>query len=271
MIRHAPYADGPAGFDIGLTLIEPSEWLEGGEDAPALRKDALFAADPQRVWGEMEGSRAGQAEVAAMVALATGQTPDPALPPLLAAARLVPDDLVLMEKRGESWTTTALSLCAGSFFTAQQALGLSLDGLHGPAAPGVDETMLTRMRRMFDHIPEGKILQRRNWTVVSDSALSIPDPAPMRAAIAEIDPADAGRRLFIRVERQTLRRLPQTGGVLFTIRVWRHPLDDLRGAPQTLKAFAAAWRGADPAFRAYKRLHLYDAPVQAFLRQAGEI
>ena len=269
-IRHAPYADGPARFEIGLSLIEPADWLEGGEAAPHLRKDALLAADPARVWGELEGSRPGQAEAAVMVMAAAGGALDPALPPLLAAALLIADDLVLMQKRGEAWTTTALSLCAGSFFTAEQALGQSLDGLHGPAAPGVNDAMLTRMRRMFDHMPEGKILQRRNWTVVSDPALSIPDPAPMRAGIAAIDPADAGKSVLIRVERQTLRRLPETGGVLFTIRVWRHPLDDLRGEPQTLAAFAAAWRGAEPAFRAYKKLHLYDALVEAFLRQAGE-
>ena len=259
-----------ARFEIGLKLIEPADWLEGGEDAPHRRKDALLAADAARVWGELDGSRAGQAEAATMVREAAGGALDIALPPLLAAARLVSDDLVLMEKAGGAWTTTALSLCAGSFFTAAQALGQSLDGLHGPAAPGVDETMLTRMRRMFDHMPDGKVLQRRNWTVVSDRALSIPDPAPMRAAIAGIDPAEAGTSLLIRVERQTLRRLPQTGGVLFTIRVWRHPLNDLLAERTTFKAFAAAWRGADPAFRAYKKLHLYDGLVAAFLRQAGE-
>ena len=269
-IRHAPYEDSPGVFEIGIRLIEPDLWLEGGEDAPSERKDALFAAGPDTVWGELDGSRPGQAEAARMVLAAAGGTLDPSLPPLLAAARLISDDLVLMERRGGVWTATAVSLCAGTFFTAAQALGLSLDGLHGPAAPGVDETMRTRMRRMFDHMPEGKVLERRNWTVVSDPALSIPDPGPMRAAIPAIDPGEAGEKVLIRVERQTLRRLPSSGGVLFTIRVWRHPLNGLRGDPARLAAFASAWRNADPRFRDYKKLHLYDALVEAYLRQAGE-
>ena len=67
-------------------LIEPADWLEGGEDAPHRRKDALLAADAARVWGELDGSRAGQAEAATMVREAAGGALDIALPPLLAAA-----------------------------------------------------------------------------------------------------------------------------------------------------------------------------------------
>jgi dimethylamine monooxygenase subunit A len=38
------------------------------------------------------------------------------------------------------------------------------------------------------------------------------------ATAAAITPANAGEKLWLRVERQTLRRLPASGAVLFTIR-----------------------------------------------------
>jgi hypothetical protein len=270
-IRHAPYEDGRA-FEVGLILIEEDAWLEGGEADPAARKDALFTAAPDKVWGELDGSRPGQAEAAGLVARAlAGQGAaaalEASLPPLLAAARMVPDDLVLMEKRDAHWRVAAISLCAGTFFTADQALSRSLDELHAPAAPGFTSALGDRTRRIFDHVPEGKVVQRRNWTVVSDPALGIADPTAMRSAIAAIAPADAAEHLFVRVERQTLRRLPQTGGVLFTIRVWVHPLAALRQDPARLAAFARAWRTADADFRAYKKLFLYDPLVEAFLGQ----
>ena len=110
------------------------------------------------------------------------------------------------------------------------------------------------------------MLERRNWTLLNSDALHTPSSAPIRARIGEIDAAEAGSVLHLRVERQTLRRLPRTGGALFTIRVWLAPLGDLAAEPARLAAFARAWRDATPELRAYKRFDLYDDLVEAFLR-----
>lgn len=265
-IRHAPWADAPPDFAIGLAPIEERAWLEGGEVDPAARKDALFETVRDLVWAETPRSRSGQAEVLALVEAATGLKGDPAYPPLYAAARLVPDDLCLMEKREGEWTLTALSLSAATFFRADEVVGKHLSALHGPA-PGFEDRLLTRVARIFEGLRPGLILQRRNWTVVNTDALHTPDPTPIRARIGEI--ASPGAELFVRVERQTLRRLPETGGALFTIRVWRHPLEALRGDPERLAAFAKAWRTAAQDFRAYKQLHLYDGLVEAFLKESA--
>ncbi|HYG28236.1 MAG TPA: heme-dependent oxidative N-demethylase subunit alpha family protein [Caulobacteraceae bacterium] len=259
MIRHAPWAEGPADFAIGLGPIAEADWFEGGEDDPAARKDPLLEA----AFAETEGSRPAQAEALALVEHAAGRPGDPALPPLHAASRLVSDDLCLMEKRGGEWTLTALSLSAPTFFTAREAVGKSLSALHGPV-PGFETRFLTRVGRIFDGLREGLILQRRNWTVLNTGELHTPDPAPVRARIGDV--ADPGAELFVRVERQTLRRLPS--GALFTIRVWTHPLEALLDDPERLAAFARAWRTASAEFRAYKHLHLYDGLVEQFLSKS---
>src|SRR5579859_3828984 len=99
-IVHAPWAEAPPDFAIGLRPIAVEGWLEGGEPDPAARKDPLIATHRDAVWAETEGSRPGQAEVVALVAAAGVRVaPRPELPPLLAAARAVADDLCLMEKR----------------------------------------------------------------------------------------------------------------------------------------------------------------------------
>jgi hypothetical protein len=266
--RHRPWEEA-AEFTIGLKPIPLHAWLEGGEADPAARKDALFATRRGLVWAEAPGSRPGQAEVAALVDAALGPAAAPPdLPPLFAAARRTPDDLCLMEKRDGQWRLTALSLCAGSFFTAEQVIGKSLAELHGPVT-GFAERLLVRVQRIFESLRPELVLERRNWTVLNSADLHTPSSAPIRARIGEIDPADAGSALSLRVERQTLRRLPQTGGALFTIRVWLAPLASLADDPQRLAAFARAWRTAHPDLRAYKRFDLYDDLVEDFLRRAG--
>src|SRR5581483_3452182 len=142
--------------------------------------------------------------------------------------------------------------------------------LHRPVT-GFQERFLVRVERIFEGLRPDLVLERRNWTVLNTGVLHTPDPAPIRARIGEIDPAEAGRVLHLRVERQTLRRLPQTGAALFTIRVGTAPLEALAGEPARLAAFARAWREAPPDFRGYKRLDLYDGLVADFLARAGAL
>lgn len=269
-LPHSPWAEAGGDFAIGLRPIPEVAWLEGGEVEPAARKDPLIKAHPQVVWGETEGSRAAQAEALALVAKVRGpQSGAEGLPPLLAAARRVADDLCLMEQRAGVWRLTALSLCAPSFFTAQDALGKSLPELHDPV-DGFAPRFGGRLERIFSGLRPGLILERRNWTVVNSAALFTPDSAPIRAQIPQISPEEAGQILHLRVERQTLRRLLETGGALFTIRIWRAPLETLVEEPGRLAAFAQAWRGATAEFRNYKGFASYDTLVEAFLRARGE-
>ena len=268
-IRHAPYEEA-ADFTIGLKAIEESAWLEGGEADPAARKDPLYAAHRDVVWGEVPGSQAGQREVLAMIEAALGEAIAlEGRPPLYAAARRTPDDLVLVERRDGAWRVAALSLSAPTFFTVSDVLDRSLGEIHDPVH-GFNDRFLKRVERIFEGLRPGLVLQRRNWSVVNSAEPFTPDSAPIRARIPAIRPEQAADELFVRVERQTLRRLPQTGGALFTIRVWLHPLGDLADDPPRLAAFARAWREAAPAFRAYKRLPLYDELVTRFLRAHGE-
>ena len=266
--RHAPYEES-ADFTIGLKPIGEAAWLEGGETDPAARKDPLFATCREIVWGETARSLAGQEEVLRLIDGTLGPATHASdLPPLFAAARRTPDDLVLMEKHDGAWRVSALSLCAPTFFSAHDVLGRSLAEIHGPVH-GFAERFLARVERIFEGLRPGLILERRNWSLVNSDQSFTPDPAPIRARISAIEPAHAGSELFVRVERQTLRRLPQTGGALFTIRVWLHPLDALLDDPPRLAAFARAWRAATADFRDYKRLGLYDDLVESFLRRHG--
>jgi hypothetical protein len=257
--------DAGGQFRIGLAPIPESAWFAGGEADPAARKDPLFETANPLVWAEADGSRPGQQELAGLVARVTGRSTDhPAYPPLYAAARVVADDLCLMERRNGAWRLTALSLSAGSFFAADEVIGRSLAELHGPV-PGFETGLLGRVARIFDSLSDDAIVERRNWSVVSAPDLHLPDPAPMRAAIATINPAQAADVVRVRSERQTLRRLPKTGGIVFTIRVWITPLAEIAADPVRLAAFAHAWRTARADFRAYKRLDLYDHLIDAVL------
>jgi len=266
MLRHRPWEEA-SDFTIGLKPIPLENWLEG-DDPETARKAALLAATPDLVWAETPGSRDGQAEVLAMVEAATGLKGLTDAPPLWTASLLCADDLCLMERRDGAWTLTAVSLCSGTFFTAKEAVGHDLAALHGPV-PDFAETFLSRVQRMFDAFGPDIVVERRNWTVAASGEAHLPSSTPVRERIAEIAPDAAANELFIRIERQTLRRLPRTGGVIFTIRTWRDPLSTLLVDRSRLAAFAKAWREATPRFAAYKGFALYRHLVDDFLAREG--
>ena len=47
---------------------------------------------------------------------------------------------------------------------------------------------------------------------------------------------NAGQRLHLRVERQTLLRLPKSNAVLFTIRTYMNPLSTFEGRPDRVRS-----------------------------------
>ena len=171
-----------------------------------------------------------------------------------------------MERRAGDWAVSALSLSAGSFFTADEALGKTLEDLHGPV-PGFADRFLLRVRRIFENLPSEDIVERRNWSVVAWRGLYAPEASAARRRALRQRPRRPGAGLYIRCERQTLRRLPQTGGLLFTIRIHLTPLRALAADSEAVAVFAQAWAAAPEDFRRYKGLAAVAPGVEAFLAE----
>lgn len=264
-LRPLPFEKGPPRFDVGLMPIEPQVWLMPDDQAEWVEsKNRLMDAEPDAVFASIQGSMPGQLEAAGLVSKACGQSFDPGEPPLFAASRLISDDLVLMEMRDGAWTNTALCLCSPTFFSAHDAIGKSLFGLHRPV-PGGDPGLGGRISRVFSLLRDELILERHNWTVQWSSARYTPDGTPLRAAATAAPLREARDALHLRVERQTIRRLPETGAVLFTIRIRLTPLVAILRQGELATAFHEAWTLAAPEVRAYKKWESLERHVAALV------
>jgi hypothetical protein len=259
-----PFRDGPPTFTVGLRPIPVERWLTPDDQAASLvGKAHLLDTNGPAVLASVPGSEAGQAEVAALVAQALAA---PA-PDFAAASRLVSDDLCLMERRPAGWTLTAASLCSPTYFRLDHAIGRTLQGLHGPVPGGA--LLASRIARVFDGLRDGLVLERFNWTIQAGPERFTPSRRPLHDRAAAAAPGEAGKLLHLRVERQTIRRLPQTGGVIFTIRIRLDPLAGLLTAPEDAVAFAAAWAAASADARTYKGWAVHDRLVDALCREIG--
>jgi hypothetical protein len=143
---------------------------------------------------------------------------DPNLHPLEAASLLVQEDLCLMSQVGNDWILSAASLCFPSRWDVREKIGKNLLGIHGPV-PHYAETIGAATQNIFDKLSIERPIWRVNWTVMDSGELH--QPTAVRSPDAmEITSANIEEALYFRRERQTLRKLPDSGDILFTIRTY---------------------------------------------------
>lgn len=134
--------------------------------------------------------------------------------PIVTAAKLVQEDLLIIE----SGILTAAVLCFPASWTLSEKFGRGMIGIHD-VVPEYDNDMSKRVGRLFDAIRPEQPLWRANYMIYDDAELHQPRRAAEKRA------STSGH--FVRVERQTLRKLPETGAVVFGIHTYVVPLATL--------------------------------------------
>lgn len=257
--EHLPFEDRPFRWRMGLVPLDLSDWLEVDEqrDADLAAKRALLAERPDDVVRWLPGSEAAAGEVLAAVEAATGSRGAAGLHPVDAAGRLVQEDLCVVQ----DGVLVAASVCSPLRWRVADKVGRSVREIHGPVAR-YDEQLADPVDAFLARLTVERPVWRRNWNLVDDPTAFQPEPDPKPVL-------DVGRDVWLRVERQTLRRFPETGCVLFTIRTHQRPVGSLAGRPDVTARLAGAVRALPPDVAAYKGIvHFADA-LLAYLSGAA--
>ncbi len=283
---HAPYDGSSKPFAAGLRPLDLADWIEAGSDRAdqLLEKRRLYASLAGEVHVEEADTIAAQREVLGLlVAHLPARYPDlysrsgeamviagvgtvdigPVIAsPLQAAALLVAEDLILMRASPDGWRLAAGSLCFPSHWSLREKFGRPLHEIHQPVPGfGPGTRMAEIINRMFDSLKVEQPMLRFNWSLQAGDGLHQPFTNMQRDERAATRPSkfagDAIASAFIRVERQTLRKLPLSGDILFTIRIHLDPLALLARHPERWKlahGLADQLLGLDLAQLDYKGL-----------------
>ncbi|MBZ9842463.1 heme-dependent oxidative N-demethylase family protein [Mesorhizobium sp. CA5] len=255
-LTHTPYDGSSKLFTIGLKPLDFDRWIEVDELLlPHLaEKQRLYAEIPEKVFVEEDGTSEAQRDVLDLLVAhleaahpgtyrRNGEVVEPIgfetasdrLPPALReaplakASLLVQEDLILMRRGEHGWRLAAGSLCFPSSWSLQEKFGKPLQEIHKPVpgfGPGTRPAEL--INRMFDGL-QGQAVERFNWSIQAGDALYHPLSNIERTDRATNRPSrfsdgNVKAHAFIRVERQTLRKLPRSHDILFTIRIHLDPL-----------------------------------------------
>lgn len=141
-------------------------------------------------------------------------------PPLLIAGRLVQEDFAILQRDDHIHRLMAGIICFPSNWTLTEKMRHSLARIHGPVQQ-VDRMMSARIERILLALRPGEPLLRTNVLIHTDPELHQPRTEGTQIALA----SDAPR--WVRIERQTLRRLPITRAVVFAIHTYLMAAKDL--------------------------------------------
>ena len=257
-LAYTPYDGSEPLFKIGLRPFSSDEWLDVDDTFEIFlaEKKRLYSQIPEKVFQVKEDTQDAQVEVLELVRNYLREhsfepkQPDTSHPPLLQAAMMVQEDLVLMRKSVEGWRLVAGSVCFPSSWSLQEKIGKPLHDVHAPVPDFNKGTRNANMiERIFDNLQIGVPAERFNWSVYNDDVLYHDD----RCGEHMNQHGDC----ILRVERQTLTKLPKSGDILFTIRIYIDPFDALKTRDDKQKiaqGFIELLNALSPAELSYKGL-----------------
>ncbi|WP_163778552.1 heme-dependent oxidative N-demethylase family protein [Myxococcus vastator] len=306
MLPYFPFEQDVFSMSLGVRALRPEETLIE-VDAPryadevALKAALLTAGNAERFQGE-PGTEALQWETLTVLLPAMARqspehfsleaegarwcwhnhllgtrthfTPGDAaslpLAPLDWFGRQVQEDLLLLDGTREGFPLVAGQLCFPSGWCLGDKMGRPLLAVHAPV-PQFNAKLGPSTLKLMEGLKPGRPVTRCNWAISVTERLDLePRTLPeWRHLFDGITPDNAGERCFLRLERQTLTRLPRTRAVLFTIHTYVAPVASEVDAPGRRQRLARVLRSVPSDTATYKRLTPVLAPLLGYL-EAGE-
>lgn len=276
-------SDAPhLGFDgrehrhrMGMRRVEPGAWLEPDRnEVPQLQlKQRLVAERPADVLCDAGTPevRAAAVRLAELVADAQGRSvaevvggDDTSATAVLASlAGATQEDWCLM-LREDTWRLRGACVCFPSRWVLAEKVGGTVAEIHDPV-PRYEDQLGGLVEQAMDRLRAEQPVWRLNWNIWDDPRLFQPRADPEAEAWPLPRGAEVADRTFLRVERQTLRRIGEDA-IAFSIRVHQRPLAALRHQPGALELLAATLDGMAASPSARKKLGRLYEPIDAWVR-----
>ena len=299
---YRPYRWAAADFQLGLRPIRPENWiLIGAGHAELMRqkRDRLDNHKPfyyrtlpnslpaqrelrERVMAHLAADHPQSFEKSGSVvrSLVTGQIldlDDDSTEPLMQVSYLVEEDFMLLEELGGTIQITAASNAYSSSGRLVDSVGHGIEWAHEPV-PQLTRKLGGKINRVLGSIHAATPCERFNWQITPMATVFFPhdDPhaanaAAMREVLAELsrDPTRAGELLWIRVERQTLRRLPDTNAVAFSLHTYSDPLSSMQSDVESVRAIWALLNNYSEERWKYSEMDIVREPLMTWLEAAA--
>jgi hypothetical protein len=206
---------GDFRFDMGLRRGSPDYFRNTGPSDLLGERRTLLEADPASYAGALDRAAPllrETAEFARSLGVPAGEKVSVA-----ELGRGWEPDFVLLD---EALHVQAGCVCFPSFWSLPEKLGQAIGLVHAPV-PGLNAEVGPKIRVFLERLKPGEIWERWNWGLAATPERNC-HPVMQRP---RLDAAATLATTWFRVEHQALVRLPETGAILFGIRIHSSTLE----------------------------------------------
>ena len=189
--------------------------------------------------------------------------------PMEYITRQTQGDFTLQDQRDENLWIEAGMVTTQADWSLDFDIGMGFHEWHAPVPLAHEKGVFDRALKFLLKLQHGAPVRRFNWTMTVDPLLdtspeNYPKWGPTRA---EITPENVGQRLHLRVELQTLWRLPKSNAIAFPIRCYLIKFDELVTQPKWARRLHRVVRDIHPDLAAYKGFLRNRDTMTAYLSQ----
>lgn len=192
--------------------------------------------------------------------------------PLDFIGRHVQEDLILMMQRDGNLFLDAGQLCFPANWSLAFDIGMSFKEIHSPIPGFKEEGLEDRILNFLLRLEAGNPWGRKNWSLMAGNRLdtSLETFDQWGKGRKRVTKENAGSFVHLRVEVQTLFRLPRSNGILFTIHTHLLSLEKMSKKREWTESFYQILKELPPYIIDYKGLSLFKDAVIDYLEERLE-
>jgi hypothetical protein len=188
-------------------------------------------------------------------------------PPFEYITRQVQGDFTIQDQRENNLFMDGGMVTSQADWSLNFDLGMSFHEWHGPVPVAHELGVFDRALAYLLRLQFGKPVRRLNWTLTVNPRLdtspeNYPEWGPDKATIT---PENVGHKMCLRVELQTLTRLPRSNAILFGIRGYLIRLEELVRVKKWGRRLHRVLRDLHPEIAEYKGMSRYRQTIVDYL------
>jgi dimethylamine monooxygenase subunit A len=271
-MRYFPLTDDDSRPQLHIKPLDLKEWIEFDEhfDFQTQKKSQLLKTHRETVLRVLDGADEAAIELNELLRdhlvsigrpSPTNATPQNGEEALIQISSWVQEDWALMSANTPVILNAGL-ICFPSRWSLADKIGLDSNAIHAPVPRF--ETVAKPTQNFLERMTTDKPMWRINWTIHDSNELFCPGPHP---SATDLTRQNILSRTWLRIERQTLRRLPQTKAIAFSIRTYLHPMTEVAADPQRKQQLNTTLANLNSETAAYKGMRAFHGLLLAAIKE----